>query len=176
MNLVHPKPGIFEGGRMSNFYIDIIQKDPRFHSTKHVFDLALLEPVTRAAVMAIIAEAKAQGHNLMVFETYRSQELQQIYFRRKVTRLQKVGVHHYGLAADIVKVVHGEPSWDGSFDFMRDLAEKHNLIWGGNWGEPDQPYSFRDPVHVQRVTVADQAALFRGEWYPDEKYSPYEEA
>ena len=123
-----------------------------------VSDLALLEPVTRAAVQAIIDDGKKAGHDLMVFETYRSRELQQINYQRGVTRLKNVGVHHYGLAADIVKVVNGEPSWDGDFDFLRQLAEDHNLVWGGNWGEPDQPHSFRDYVHVQRITVGDQVA------------------
>lgn len=32
------------------FYADVIQKDPRFTSTKRISDLALLEPITRAAV------------------------------------------------------------------------------------------------------------------------------
>jgi len=159
---------------MTNFYTSIIKKDPRFHSTKPVSDLALLEPVTRVAVLNIIRDAKEQGHHLMVFETYRSQELQAIYFKRGVTRLRTVGVHHYGLACDIVKSVKGQPSWDGSFDFMQALANKHNLIWGGDWGEPDGPHSFLDPVHVQRITVYDQGRLFRGEWYPEENYSPYE--
>ena len=59
-----------------SFYTDIIQKDPRFHSINRVQDLALLEPITRAAVLSIILDAKADGINLMVFETYRSQELQ----------------------------------------------------------------------------------------------------
>ena len=158
---------------MGNFYTDVIQQDPRFRSTKPISDMALLEPVTRAAVEAIIADAASQGIELMVFETYRSQELQEIYFERGVTQLQKVGVHHYGLAADIVKVVNGEPNWDGSFNFLQALANKYNLVWGGDWGAPDEPHSFRDYDHVQRCTVAAQQALFAGSWYPDENYNPY---
>ena len=158
---------------MSNFYEDVIQQDPRFNSTHPVSDLGLLEPKTKAAVEAIISEAAANGIDLMVFETYRSQDLQRIYFNRGVTKLQNVGVHHYGLAADIVKVVNGEPSWDGSFDFLGPLAQKYDLIWGGDWGTPDQPHSFRDYVHVQRIRVEDQGPLFRGEWYPDAQYSPW---
>ena len=157
-----------------NFYQTTITPDPRFRNIKVVNTLALLEPVTRVAVQAIIVEGKKAGHNLMVFETYRSRELQQIYYQRGVTRLKNVGVHHYGLAADIVKVVDGEPSWYGDFYFLRQLAEDHNLIWGGNWGAPDEPHSFRDYVHIQRITVDDQSALFSGSWYPDENYSPYE--
>ena len=90
-----------------NFYLSTIQNSPKVHSIKVVSDLALLEPVTRAAVQAILVEGKKAGHNLMVFETYRSRELQQVYFRRGVTRLKNVGVHHYGCAADIVKVING---------------------------------------------------------------------
>jgi hypothetical protein len=159
---------------MGNFYQDVIQNDPRFRSTKPVSDLALLEPVTRAAVQAIIADAAEMGHEMAVFETYRSQELQGIYFQRGVTKLRNVGVHHYGLAADIVKVVNGEPSWDGDFTFLRDLCNKYNLISGIDWGHPDERHSFVDACHVQRITVDDQPALFAGTWYPDSTYNPYE--
>ena len=158
---------------MGNFYEDVIQQDPRYNSTQPISDLSLLEPRTRAAVEAIISEAAANGIDLMVFETYRSQDLQRIYFDRGVTKLQNVGVHHYGLAADIVKVVNGEPSWDGDFSFLGPLAQKFDLIWGGDWGEPDQPHSFLDYVHVQRIRVDDQGPLFRGEFYPDDQYTPW---
>lgn len=157
---------------MGTFYEDVIQADPRFHSTDPISDLSLLEPITRAAVEAIISEAAANGINLMVFETYRSQDLQRIYFNRGVTKLQNVGVHHYGLAADIVKVVNGEPSWDGDFDFLGPLAEKYGLISGLDWGEPEKRHSFVDPVHVQRIRVSDQGALFNGDFYPDDQYTP----
>ena len=159
---------------MGNFYEEVITQDPRFHSTKPISDLGLLEPVTRTLVQAIIADAKEQGLDLMVFETYRSQELQGIYYRRGVTKLQNVGVHHYGLACDLVKVVNGEPNWDGSFAFLGPLAQKYNLIWGGDWGFPDEKHSFRDYDHVQRILVSDQDALFNGGWYPEPDYSPYE--
>ena len=158
---------------MGNFFEDVIQADPRFRSTTPISDTNLLEPVTRAAVEAIISEAATMGIDLMAFETYRSQDLQRIYFDRGVTKLQNVGVHHYGLAGDLVKVVNGEPSWDGDFSFLGPLAKKYGLIWGGDWGTPDQPHSFRDYVHVQRIRVADQGPLFRGEWYPDDQYSPW---
>ena len=85
-----------------------------------------------------------------------------------------MGVHHYGLACDIVKVVNNQPSWDGDFSFLQTYAERYNLIWGGNWGEPDRPHSFRDMDHVQRIAVGDQVALFGGTWYPNENYNPYE--
>ena len=158
---------------MSNFFTDVISKYPKLHSTDRVSDTELLEPVTKQRVDAIIADAKAHGINLMVFETYRSQERQQVLFEQGVTKLRQVGVHHYGLACDIVKSVNGEPSWKGDFSLLGQLAKEHGLIWGGDWGAPNSPHSFVDNVHVQRCTVGQQAALFRGEWYPDDNYDPY---
>lgn len=156
-----------------NFYADVIVPSPVYHSVSRISDINYLEPVTRAAVLAIIADAEKDGISLMVFETYRSQELQEIYYQKKVTKLKKVGVHHYGLACDIVKVVNGNPSWDGSFDFLGELAKKHGLIWGGDWGEPGKKHSFVDSDHVQRCTITMQKALFAETWYPDADYSPY---
>lgn len=159
---------------MGNFYSEIIRKDPRFRSASRISDLNLLEPVTRQAVAAIIAEAKAGGIELLVFETFRSQARQRQLFNQGVTQLSNVGVHNYGLAADLVKLVKGEPSWDGDFSFLGRLAKKHGLIWGGDWGEPARPHTFRDYVHVQRCKVADQQKLFSGDWYPGQDYNPYE--
>src|SRR5579862_5961696 len=103
---------------MGNFYTDVIQKDPRFKSASRIADLALLEPVTRANVQQIIADAATAGIKLMVFETYRSQARQAALYAQKATQLKTVGVHHYGLACDLVKDVGGEPSWKGDFKFQ----------------------------------------------------------
>jgi hypothetical protein len=159
---------------MGNFYTDVIKKDPRFNGSRRVDDLALLEPVTRGVVLQIVADAAKQGIKLMVYETYRSQARQTELFERKATKLKTVGVHHYGLACDLVKDVGGEPSWKGDFGFLGKLARKHKLIWGGDWGKPDVKPSFYDGVHVQRCTVARQNSLFTGTWYPDESYNPYD--
>ena len=158
---------------MSNFYRDIIQKDRRFRSTDRIADPALLEPVTRQAVAAILARTRDLGMELMVFETYRSQERQAALFEQGVTQLRQVGVHHYGLAADLVKVIEGQPSWDGDCAFMGRLARKYNLIWGGDWGEPEKTHNFRDYDHVQRCRVSAQPLLFSGTWYPEADYNPY---
>src|SRR5579859_5406752 len=157
---------------MGNFFEDVIQPDSRFHSTQPINDPALLEPTTRAAVEAIIADAAANGMALMIFETYRSQERQALLYSQHVTQLKNVGVHHYGLACDLVKSINGEPNWKGDFSLIGQLAQAHGLVWGGDWGRPDLPHSFRDYPHVQRCSIADQAQLFRGEWYPGDNYSP----
>ena len=94
-------------------------------------------------------------------------------FNQGATKLRNVGVHHYGLACDIVKDINGEPSWKGDFTFLGGLAKAHGLIWGGDWGTPNVHHTFLDMDHVQRCSIGDQASLFRGEWYPDETYNPY---
>lgn len=152
---------------MGNFYTDVIAQDPRFHATESVRDMALLEPVTRAAVQALIADAATQGIHLMVTETYRSRERQQVLFNQHLTKLQDVGVHHYGLAADFCKLIDGKASWDGDWTFMAPLCARHGLISGVDWGQPGVKPSFVDSDHVQRVTVAQQHQLFDGTWYPE---------
>ena len=152
---------------MGNFYTDVIQKDSRFNSTQAIRDVNLLEPVTRSAVAAIVADAATMGINLIVTETYRSADRQSMLFQQHATQLQQVGVHHYGLAADFAKVISGAASWAGDWAFLRDLAVKHGLISGLDWGAPGVTHSFVDPDHVQRCSVAQQQSLFAGSWYPD---------
>jgi hypothetical protein len=151
---------------MGNFYTDVIQRSPLFRSTATCKSLDMLEPVTRAAVVAIMAESAAAGMPLWVVETFRSQERQELLYQRGATELRTVGTHHFGVACDLVKDINGEPNWSGSFDFLRVLANKHGLISGADWGEPDIHHDFVDPDHVQRCTLAQQPALFAGTWYP----------
>ncbi|MGA2739343.1 MAG: M15 family metallopeptidase [Bryobacteraceae bacterium] len=159
-----------------SFYTEVIQQNPQFHSTTAVRDMELLEPATRAAVQAIIDGAAAQGVTLEVTETYRSQERQQQLFAQHATQLETVGVHHYGLAADFCKVVDGKAAWDGDWSFLTPLCAANGMIWGGDWGQPDKPHSFRDYDHVQRCEVSEQAALFAGTWYPQAAASPATDA
>ncbi len=158
---------------MGTFFTDVIEKDAHFGTTKRVSDPALLEPKTRALVEQIVDSAAKMGIEVMIFETYRSQQRQQQLFDAGATKLRKVGVHQYGLACDIVRVAAGEPSWKGDFSFLGQLAHSSGLIWGGDWGNPNIKHTFIDAVHVQRCSIARQPALFAGTWYPDDDYNPY---
>lgn len=158
---------------MPNFYLDVIRDDSRFLSTHRISDLKLLEPVTRDSVLGIIADAEKMGVPLLAFETYRSQSRQGLLFDQGASKLRNVGVHHYGLAADLVRVIGGDPSWKGDWKFLGDLARKHGMIWGGDWGQPNVQHKLVDSVHVQRCTVAQQEQLFSGGWYPDDNFNPW---
>lgn len=155
---------------MGNFYTDVIQKDPRFYSSDRISTLDLVEPVTRAAVIELVSDSAAAGIPLLVFETFRSLPRQELLFAQGATKLKQVGVHHYGLAVDLAKSINGEPSWKGDFSFLRVLAIKHGLVWGGDWAEPDQPHSFQDSDHLQRCSLRDQSRLFSGVWFPGDDY------
>jgi hypothetical protein len=161
---------------MGNFYTDVICQDARFDSVLRVGDASLLEPATRQLVENILSAAAHMGIEFMIYETYRSQNRQQELFNQGATTLRTVGVHHYGLACDIVRVVGGEPCWKGDFSFLGQLAHSSGLIWGGDWGAPQIKHNFVDSVHVQRCTVSRQGDLFAGAWYPDETYNPYDDA
>ncbi len=161
---------------MGSFYTDVISRDARFGSMVRIGDASLLEPMTRKLVERVVTSARQMGIEVMIYETYRSQERQQELFNNGATKLKTVGVHHYGLACDIVRVAGGEPSWKGDFSFLGQLAQSSGLIWGGDWGAPHIKHSFVDSVHVQRCTVARQGDLFAGIWYPDETYNPYDDA
>lgn len=158
---------------MGNFYTDTICRDPRFNLAKRVLDMQMLEPGMRIRVHRVVEDARVHGVELMVYETFRSRARQQALFASGASKLREVGVHNYGLAADIVKSIDGDPSWKGSFDLLGTLAHAHGLIWGGDWGDPTRQHDFRDLVHVQRIPVGRQAALFRGDFYPDDDYDPY---
>jgi hypothetical protein len=158
---------------MGNFFTEVISHDSRFNSAKRVADPMLLEPVTRQLVQQIVDAAVNMGVAVMIFETYRSQARQQALFNAGATKLRTVGVHQFGLACDIVRVVGGEPSWKGDFSFLGQLAHSSGLIWGGDWGDPSIKHSFVDSVHVQRCTVARQGDLFAGNFYPYNEYNPY---
>lgn len=158
---------------MGSFY-DTLRNSPAFRSDVVCKDMTLLEPGTRAAVLATIAEAHtALNVDLRVMETYRSQTRQSALFVKHFTQLRVVGCHGYGVACDFGVFVNGVYQGNAKpYAFLRELARKHGLISGIDWGHPTTG-SFVDSGHVQRVPVWRQGALFGGSWYPPAIYDPY---
>lgn len=157
---------------MGTFYTDVIRHSPFFLCPERVFVPELLEPGFRAKVLRILAASRKLGVDLRLFESYRSQARQSELFKRKTTQLRTVGVHHFGLAADLVRYVDGKPNWDCNYSFLRQLASNEGLVWGGDWGQPGKTHGFVDEPHVQAIAVKDQSKLFSGAWYPDAHYQP----
>lgn len=158
---------------MSSFYDTVIRNSKAFRSDAVCKDMTLLEPGTRTAVISLVADAKQQGHDLRVLETYRSQTRQSYLFTKRATQLRTVGCHGYGVAADFGVFLNGKyVENNGPYVFLRELARKHGLISGQDWGHA-KTGGFVDSGHVQRVPVWRQSALFGGTWYPPENYDPY---
>ena len=160
-----------------SFYTDVLMKSPVFKSSAVCKDTMMLEPGTRAAILALLDDARRQGHDLRIGETYRSPARQRVLFSEGYTQLKNVGCHGYGVACDLNLFDGGKYVADGkAYAFLADLGKKHGLIWGGDWGEPNKPHSFHDWDHCQRIPVWRQHALFSGQFYPPEDYDPYKDA
>jgi peptidoglycan L-alanyl-D-glutamate endopeptidase CwlK len=116
-------------------------------------DLSKLAPKFRDAVLAAIAECKTNGLDAMIYEGYRSLQLQQIYYARGRTVIPPIHTvtnaptnlyswHGYGLAVDIVdSTKFWEP--DGGENWFKKVAEifkRHQCNWGGDWKHPDTPH------------------------------------
>lgn len=158
-----------------NFFEQVIETSPFLHSTKRVNSMSLIEATTLYLIDEVITDAKKEFDiDLIVYESFRSRERQKQMFDQGVSQLKNVGVHYYGLAADLVPLINGEPNWDKwDFRHLGILARKHGLIWGGDWGTSWDEHTFHDTDHVQFCSVARQGALFSGSWYPTAEYRPY---
>ena len=128
-------------------------------------ELARLAPLFREALEGVLRACEVAGMDPVVYETFRSQDLQALYYARgrnvvppekPVTNVRdaRYGWHHYGLAADIVSRAHG---WDVPESWwlrLGNIARAHGLAWGGDW-------KMRDFPHVQwgrcRDTPSDRA-------------------
>ena len=160
-----------------SFYTDVIQKDPRYNSSHVndvVCDMNLLAPMFRSRVVQMQAMAQAQGHVLKVAETYRSQARQHYLYTKGFTQLSHVGVHGYGLAADLQLFVNGKYDPDGShYQFMHLYSVRCKVISGQGWGQSGLHHSFTDWDHIQAIPVFRQDAVFSGSWYPPDDYDPW---
>jgi hypothetical protein len=157
-----------------NFYNTVIRNSRYFGSDAVCKDTAMLEPGTRTAVANLLADAKAQGIDLRLLETYRSQTRQSYLFTKRATQLRTVGCHGYGVACDFGVFTNGKyEEGNKPYVFLKVLARKHGLISGQDWGHSTEG-GFVDSGHVQRVPVWRQSALFGGSWYPEPNgYDPY---
>jgi len=114
-------------------------------------DLGLLAPKFRQAVEAALAECHAEGLDAMVFETYRSKELQEHYYARgrtvkppnRIVTKAKSNLkswHGYGLAVDVIsksKLWGADPDW---WPKVAAIFKRHGCDWGGDWRQKDYPH------------------------------------
>jgi hypothetical protein len=118
-------------------------------------DPGKLAPLFAQSVAAAIAECNGAGNDLqaMVYEAYRSQALQAMYYRRGRTVIPPLrpvtnaptnmhSWHGFGLAVD---VIHQDKFWsppEGPVWFQKVAAifKRHGCNWGGDWTQADLPH------------------------------------
>ena len=121
-------------------------------SSVHVVQtLDVLAPKFRDAVTKAIADCNANGLDAVVYESYRSQELQANYYARgrtivppdtTVTNAQSnlFSWHGYGLAVDVISRSN---EWDKPESWFASVAEYFRAAgcrWGGEWKMKDLPH------------------------------------
>lgn len=128
-------------------------------------ELSELAPLFRVAVEKAIAECRREGLDAIVYEAYRSQELQAEYFSRGRTKrppLQTVtnaptnlqSWHGYGLAVDVISKSR---QWGAGTEWFRKVAaifKQNNCKWGGDWKNEDLPHF---QWHLCKASPSDEA-------------------
>jgi hypothetical protein len=146
-----------------NWYEEKIKKHPAFISTKLTADLDVLYPPFALNILKTFAISRKEGLSTFIYETYRSQTRQLELFNKGATKLKTNGMHHFGVAADIIFLDDkNNLSWNEKHDWKRlgEIGKSMNLVWGGDW-----PW---DKPHFQLIpaTITDQNKIIRGEYPP----------
>lgn len=144
-----------------NWYEDEIKKHKRYQFTDLASDIDILHPQFAFQILQLFINAHKKGHKICVFETYRSQERQLDLFNKGRTKLRNNGMHHFGIAADVVfRNEKNYPIWQGNWEEIGTIGKELGLFWGGDWE------SFRDYPHYQLVeaTVSHQAEIIKGNY------------
>ncbi len=110
-------------------------------------DISELTKKAQKACNLFLAECKRQGLNVLITETYRSQERQNYLYSQGRTRpgnkvtWTKSSRHTSRRAWDICKNVKGQEYSDSAF-FKQcgEVAKKYGITWGGTWKIPDTPH------------------------------------
>ena len=110
-------------------------------------DIKELTENAQKACKLFLEECKKQGLNVLVTETYRSQERQnKLYAQGRTESGEKVtwtrhSRHTSRRAWDICQNIKGQEYSNTTF-FRRcgEIAKSLGIIWGGDWSTPDMPH------------------------------------
>lgn len=116
--------------------------------------IALLEPQIQPLARKLLADAKAQGLDLIVTQGLRTMAEQQALYDQgrttpgNIVTNAKPGSswHNFGLAFDVAVVVNGKPTWPNDAALWKrigDIGKAAGLVWGGDFK------SFVDMPHFE---------------------------
>ena len=125
-----------------------------------VRDISELTPTAQTACNLFMKTCKNAGLNVLITETYRSQERQNYLYEQGRTRSGNIVTwtknsrHTNRRAWDICKNVKGHEYDDPSFfKECGKIATELGITWGGNWKNPDTPHfeideNWKEPKEV----------------------------
>lgn len=92
-------------------------------------DPELLYPEFKKDIENLITEyQKYNDHDIVMYETYRSNSLQLIYYNRGASKIKTNSMHHYGVAVDLLAKVGNGVSWDIlDYPLLRTLASNMGI-------------------------------------------------
>lgn len=115
--------------------------------TKTCRDISELTPLAQKACNLFMARCKTKGLNVLITETYRSQERQNYLYEQGRTRpgnivtWTKNSRHTSRRAWDICQNVKGKEYADsGFFKACGQIAKELGITWGGTWKKADTPH------------------------------------
>lgn len=84
-------------------YQNVIRVSEYYNIIKPCNETSLLFPPFYEKIKELIS-AYLEDHETMpyILETYRSNDLQKIYYNRGASKIRKNGMHHFGIAVDLV--------------------------------------------------------------------------
>jgi hypothetical protein len=130
---------------------EVIRNSDSYDTLKPCKDTSLLFPPFYEKIQELI-KAYLEVHETepYILETYRSNDLQELYYHRGASKIRKNGMHHYGIAVDLVAKVNGKIDYDTlDYAWLRNYATKELGLTVLTW----------ELAHFQYIPVSEQQAL-----------------
>lgn len=145
---------MFEG--IAKHYVEKIIPSDSFSNGGVCGNMDLLFPLFKVDVLKLIVSYNEfnSGKELpYVYESFRSHALQSIYYNRGSSKIRggnilNAGMHHFGIAVDIVNKTNSGVKWNLDYTLLRKLADKIGMI-SLSW----------ELCHFQMVKTTEQTEL-----------------
>jgi peptidoglycan L-alanyl-D-glutamate endopeptidase CwlK len=121
-----------------------------------------LHPKVRPMAIDFIAKAKTAGIDIKITAGLRTFDEQEKLYNQgrttpgKIVTKAKPGqsFHNYGLAIDVVPIVHGKAVWEDEklWQKLGVIGESAGFEWGGRWKFVDKPH-FQFPRGTKYTTI-----------------------
>ena len=135
---------------IAEWFVKNIRTSNYYRTQRPCNNVELLFPEFREIVNKMISEyLEVHQTEPYILETYRSNDLQLLYFNRGASKIRMNGMHHYGIAVDLVGKVDGHIDYEVlDYEWLRSWA-KENGLTVLSW----------ELAHFQFISVDEQQTL-----------------